>query len=279
MALGVPALAGCSTQDLPRFGWPRGITPQADVMQTLWSASVIAALVVGVIVWGLIFWVVVRYRKRPGDGIPPQLGYNLPIEILYTVIPFLIIAVLFYYTAIDESYVDKEKARPDVQVSVLAFKWNWQFGYVGERDDKGNFVQTVGSSDEIPILVLPVNKAILFTENSADVIHSFYVPAFLFKRDVIPGRTNSFEVTVTRTGSFVGRCAEFCGTYHSMMNFEVRAVSADDFEKFIAAKKAGMTTAQALTEIGQTPYATTTHPFDTGRGQLTRVPGSGGGAG
>jgi cytochrome c oxidase subunit 2 len=261
-------LAGCSGEDLPRFGWPRGITPQADVMQTLWSGSVIAALVVGVIVWGLIFWAVIRYRRRPSDHIPHQVAYNLPIEVLYTVVPFLIIAVLFFYTAIDENYVNKESGKADVQISVLAFKWNWQFGYVGERDKNGKFVQTVGSTDEVPVLVLPVNRRVLFTENSADVIHSFYVPAFLFKRDVIPGRTNSFEVTVKRTGSFVGRCAEFCGTYHAMMNFEVRAVSTADFAKFITARKQGMTTAQALQAIGQAPYATTTHPFEPGRGQL-----------
>ncbi|MDQ6874058.1 MAG: cytochrome c oxidase subunit II [Actinomycetota bacterium] len=267
LAVLLPVLAGCSTSDLPRFGWPRGITKQANLMLTLWSASTIAALVVGCVVWGLIFWSVLRYRRRPGDDMPRQVAYNLPIEVLYTVIPFLIIAVLFFYTAVDESVVNKETAHPDVQVSVLAFKWNWQFGYVGERDNNNNFVQTVGSSDEIPILVLPANKRVLFTENSDDVIHSFYVPEFLFKRDVIPGRTNSFEVTITRTGAFVGRCAEFCGTYHAFMNFELRVVSSADFDRWLADKKQGMTTAQALKAIGQPPYATTTHPFPTDRGQ------------
>lgn len=243
-------------------------------MLTLWSASTIAALVVGCIVWGLIFWSVLRYRRRAGDEMPKQVAYNLPIEVLYTVIPFLIIAVLFFYTAVDESVVNKESRHPDVQVSVLAFKWNWQFGYVGERDNNNNFVQTVGSSDEIPILVLPVGKRVLFTENSDDVIHSFYVPEFLFKRDVIPGRTNSFEVTITRTGAFVGRCAEFCGTYHAYMNFELRVVSSADFDRWLADKKQGMTTAQALKAIGLPSYAVTTHPFPTDRGQ--RAQGAGG---
>jgi cytochrome c oxidase subunit 2 len=268
----VPVLAGCTVDDLPRFGFPRGVTAQADRTLTLWSGSAIAALVVGAFVWGLIFWASLRYRRRPGaEQLPAQVSYNLPIEILYTVVPFLIIAVLFFYTVVDENYVNAESKQPDLQVSVLAFKWNWQFGYVGERDQNNKFVQTVGSTDEIPVLVLPVNRTILFTETSPDVIHSFYVPEFLFKRDVIPGRTNSFEVKITRTGSFVGHCAEFCGTYHSMMNFEVRAVSPADFAAFLAAKKQGKTTADALRAIGQPPYAVTTRPFDQGRGQLDQV--------
>ncbi len=268
-------LSGCSVNNLPRFGFPRGVTVQADRILTLWSSSTIAALAVGVFVWGLIFWAAIRYRRRPdAEEMPPQVSYSLPIEILYTVVPFLIIAVLFFYTAVDETYVNAESKRPDIQISVLAFKWNWQFGYVGQQDRNGNFVQTVGSSDEIPVLVLPVNKTVLFTETSPDVVHSFWVPEFLFKRDVIPGRTNSFEVTVTRTGSFVGHCAEFCGAYHAFMNFEVRAVSQSDFTAFLTARKQGMTTADALRAIGQPPFATTTRPFGQDRGQLGTAAGS-----
>ncbi|PZS30493.1 MAG: cytochrome c oxidase subunit II [Pseudonocardiales bacterium] len=262
-------LAGCTVDNLPRFGFPRGVTSQADRILTLWSTSTIAALIVGVFVWGLIFWAAVRYRKRAGgEDVPPQVSYNLPIEILYTVVPFLIIAVLFFYTVIDENYVNAESKQPDLQVSVLAFKWNWQFGYVGQQDANGKFVQTVGSTDEIPVLVLPVNKRVLFTETSPDVVHSFFVPEFLFKRDVIPGRTNSFEVTITKIGSYVGHCAEFCGTYHSAMNFEVRAVSPADFAAFLTAKKTGLSTADSLRSIGQPPYAVTTRPLGGGRGQL-----------
>jgi cytochrome c oxidase subunit II len=283
LVLGLVAVSAsaCSVDDLPRFGWPRGITPQAERMRHLWSASVIAALAVGVVVWGLIFYSVIRFRKR-GDNPPPQVRFNMPIEILYTVLPFLIIAVLFYYTAIDENYVNKESKNPDVQVSVVGFKWNWQFLYnevhgadganVPVRDSDGEFLKTVGSTTEVPVLVLPAHRKIRFVETSDDVIHSFWVPAFLFKRDVIPGRINSFEVTIDRTGAFVGRCAEYCGTYHSRMNFEVRVVSESDFETFLAAKAAGSTTADALGKIGQPKYAVTTHPFVSDR--TARTPGS-----
>jgi cytochrome c oxidase subunit 2 len=236
---------------------------------------VVAALVVGIVVWGLIFWCVVRYRKS-GDALPPQTRFNLPIEILYTVLPILVICVLFYYTAVTETYVDKTSASPDLKVEVVGFKWNWQFRYLeyGGRDAAGNAVptagadgqpiSTIGTSDYVPVLVVPTNKRILFLENSRDVIHSFWVPELLFKRDVFPGNvTNRFEVTIHQPGAYVGRCAELCGAYHSMMNFEMRVVSPADFDRYLQARRSGMSTPQALASIGQEPLATKTKPFKT----------------
>ncbi len=106
-------------------------------MYDLWIASCIAALAVGVFVWGLIFWCVVRYRKR-GNALPVQTRYNLPMEFLYTIAPILIVSVLFYYTAIVQTDVDKLSKNPDVTVEVVAFKWNWQFNY---RDGQGTEAQ------------------------------------------------------------------------------------------------------------------------------------------
>ncbi|MFB9318426.1 aa3-type cytochrome oxidase subunit II [Cryptosporangium minutisporangium] len=259
-------LSGCSTEEVLRFGWPEGITPQAEQMMDLWTGSAIAALVVGVFVWGLIFWAVIRYRKK-SDELPVQTRFNLPIEILYTAVPFLIIAVLFYYTAIVQTYVDKQKANPDVTVSVVAFKWNWQFLYPEELDENRQPIGTVGSTEEIPVLVVPTGERIRFVETSNDVIHSFWVPALLFKRDVIPGRTNSFEATINKgeEGAYVGRCAELCGTYHANMNFEMRAVTSEKFDQFIEAKKGGASTYDALEAIGESPVATTTTPFNPSR--------------
>jgi cytochrome c oxidase subunit II len=226
---------------------------------------VVAALIVGVLVWGLIFWCVIRYRKR-GDELPLQTRFNLPIELLYTVAPFLVIAVLFYYTATAQTYVDKVSKNPDVKVQVVAFKWNWEFRYLDNsaKAADGQAISTAGASDYVPVLVLPTHKSILFYETSKDVIHSFWVPELLFKRDVFPGNVeNKFQVTIDQEGAYVGRCAEFCGAYHSMMNFEVRAVTPADYESFIAARKQGLSTPEALKKIGQQGFATTTHPFDT----------------
>jgi len=264
--LGVISLTGCDLNNaFWRFGWPSGITEQAQDMRRLWTGSVIAALVVGFLVWGLILWAVVRYRKR-GDELPRQTAYNLPLEIVYTIIPFLIIAVLFFFTVVVQNRVQERSNDPDVTIAVNAFKWNWQFVYPGTPGPNGLPVNTVGTSTEIPILVLPVGQRIRFEVASADVIHSFWVPEFLFKLDVIPGnengRSNVFEVTVQEPGAFVGRCAELCGTYHAYMNFEVRAVSPADFNAYLAARASGLSTSAALQRIGQPGTATVTHPFD-----------------
>ncbi|HEX5596370.1 MAG TPA: cytochrome c oxidase subunit II, partial [Micromonosporaceae bacterium] len=153
-------------------------------------------------------------------------------------------------------------------VEVVAFKWNWQFNYRdGEGEDANTIASTLGTNDVIPILVLPTGEPIRFEQTAKDVIHSFWVPELLFKRDVFPGKTrNVFVVEELQSeGAYVGRCAELCGTYHSMMNFELRVVSPEKYKRFIEAKKAGQSTQEALASIGEEPLAKTTKPFDTRR--------------
>lgn len=264
-------LTGCDVgQAFDGFGWPQGgISPESKRMYDLWIASCIAALAVGVFVWGLIFWCVVRYRKR-GNALPVQTRYNLPMEFLYTIAPILIVSVLFYYTAIVQTDVDKLSKNPDVTVEVVAFKWNWQFNYRdGQGTEARTTASTLGTSEVIPVLVLPTNRSIRFEETSRDVIHSFWVPELLFKRDVMPGKIrNVFEVSsLDAEGAYVGRCAELCGSYHAFMNFELRVVSPEKYDQFLAAKQGGKSTQDALAEIGEQPYAQTTQPFDTRRTQ------------
>jgi cytochrome c oxidase subunit 2 len=267
-------LTGCSVDGIGdafgHFGWPSdGISLQAHRMYDLWIGSVIAALLVGFFVWGLIFWCVIRYRKR-GDTLPVQTRFNMPLEVLYTVTPVLIVAVLFYYTAIVQTDVDKMSRNPDQVVEVVAFKWNWQFNYRDGVGEEANTVtSTLGTDDVIPLLVLPTGKKIRFEETSRDVIHSFWVPELLFKRDVFPGNVrNSFEVTLDREGRYVGRCAELCGTYHAFMQFELVVTSPEKFDQFLAAKRGGADTPAAMEAIGYTGderFAVTTQPFDTRR--------------
>lgn len=253
------------------FGWPKGgITSQANQMYDMWVGSVLAALTIGFLVWGLIFWCVVRYRKR-GEELPVQTRFNMPIEIVYTILPFLVVAVLFYYTAVIQTDVNRVSHNPDVTVEVVAFKWNWQFNYRDGVGAEANTVaSTVGSSDYVPVLVVPTGEKIRFELASQDVIHSFWVPELLFKRDVFPGGVrNEFEVTVNegKEGAYIGRCAELCGAYHSMMNFELRAVTAAQYDRYLAAVQDGMSTPEALKSIGAEPFAVTSEPFDTRRSQ------------
>ena len=267
--LGALTLSGCGTdRSFWTIGWPRGITDEAAKMHSLWVGSIIAAMVVGVLVWFLIGWSAFHYRKRKGgdDELPRQTAYNLPFEILYTLIPFIIIAVLFFFTVGTQNKVMARSDDPDLTVAVNAFKWNWQFVYPEHNGPDGLPANTVGTSSQIPVLVVPTDRTIRFEVASADVIHSFWVPEFLFKLDVIPGnengRNNVFQVTVRQEGAYVGRCAELCGTYHAFMNFEVRAVTGNDYDAYIRARQQGMNTAQALESIGQPGQATTTRPFN-----------------
>jgi cytochrome c oxidase subunit 2 len=234
-AASVFLLAVLSACQLPSFGFPKGITPQAVRAYNLWSGSVIGALIVGAGLWGLILWCSWAYRKK-SDELPKQIRYNLPVEILYTVIPFVIVGGLFYYTARDESKIDATP-KADMTVQVVGIRWSWQFGYL-EKNSQGQDVvtaQVTGRPGQPPILVLPTNRSILFRETSKDVIHSFWVIEFNFKRDAIPGRVNQFEISkITKTGTFVGRCAELCGVDHDRMDFIVKVVPEKVFDAYRA---------------------------------------------
>ena len=323
-------LSGCSLTEALALGWPKGITPEAHLNRELWIGSVAASFVVGGIVYLLLFWTSVFHRKKATDTeLPRQFGYNMPLELVLTVIPFLIISVLFYFTMVVQETMLAKEPNPEVVIDVTAFQWNWKFGYqkiafadgtfdydgvdnerkeamvsapaggdhragegegqeghpeVGPLAGKNpedrsylNFdkVETLGTSNEIPILVLPTGKRVEFQIASADVIHGFWVPEFLFKRDVLPNpkennSDNVFQISeILETGAFVGRCTEMCGTYHAMMNFEVRVVEPNDFKAYLQYRidNPEATNAEALQAIGQDPVAVTTRPFDTRRGE------------
>jgi cytochrome c oxidase subunit 2 len=157
--------------------------------------------------------------------------YNLPIEVLYTLIPVVIVSVLFYFTAIRENDMDNFK---DVKlnVGVVGFQWSWQFNYLNDG------LSVTGRPGEPPQLVVPVGEHIRFYETSPDVIHAWWVIPFLFKRDVIPGRVNSFAVTIDKPGLFQGKCTEYCGVDHDRMLFSVRAVDPATYQKWLADTKA-----------------------------------------
>jgi cytochrome c oxidase subunit 2 len=279
----VPLTTGCSVEEVLRFGWPVGVTPQAESMRQLWTWSAIAALVVGAVTWGAMFWAVAFHRKRKGDeSLPRQTQYNLPLEVTFTVIPTIIVAVLFAFTVNVQNYVDTDVADPDLRVDVTAFQWNWEFEYPDAPTPDGQPVSTLGTSETIPLLVLPTERRIEFSQRSNDVIHSFFVPEFLFKRDVFPlpevnDQDNVWQIdSIDREGAFVGRCAELCGTYHAMMNFEVRALSPALFDQWLALRQqtnpatgAPYTAGEALQQLGCgelcTPEAYTTYPFNTDR--------------
>jgi cytochrome c oxidase subunit II len=185
--------------------------------------------------------------------VPQQVRYNLPIEIMYTVLPFVMIGVLFFFTARDENTIDRLSKNPDVVVNVTGFQWSWSFQYpqysvnptkslcgngdVCEIGQQWNGL-IPGNRTSLPLLEIPVHETVRFNLVSADVIHSFWIIPFDFKRDVVPGHPNHFQVYTTATGDSIGRCSELCGLYHSRMLFRVHVVSKAQFNAWIHAQQA-----------------------------------------
>jgi cytochrome c oxidase subunit II len=227
--LGTALLSGCSfDNEYGRLGMPEPATEEGNRILSLWQGSWIAALIVGVLVWGLLIWAIVAYRRKEGDGLPEQTRYNVPLEILYTVAPLLMILALFYFTQRDQTILTKVDDSSSHSVNVVGWRWSWAFNY----EDEG--VYDVGTPGEPPVLWLPVDEKVTFELTSPDVIHSFWIPAFLMKMDVVPGRNNKFAVTPNTEGVFMGKCAELCGVDHSRMLFDVKVVTRAEYDAHIA---------------------------------------------
>ncbi|MEW1721295.1 cytochrome c oxidase subunit II [Streptomyces sp. NPDC093109] len=269
---------GCTYKDFPRLGMPTPVTEEAPRILSLWQGSWAAALITGVLVWGLILWSVFFHRRsRTKVEVPPQTRYNMPIEALYTVVPLIIVSVLFYFTARDESKLLALTAKPTHTINVVGYQWSWGFNYIENVDGKsttGNelpkeldaipdrFVKAFPQHAEGvydygvpgtrnpqngnpgPTLWLPKGEKVRFILTSRDVIHSFWVVPFLMKQDVIPGHTNAFEVTPNQEGTFMGKCAELCGADHSRMLFNVKVVSPERYQKHL----------EELAQKGQSGY-------------------------
>jgi cytochrome c oxidase subunit 2 len=249
-AAGMLLISACSADDqaqIRRLAMPEPATDRAPAIYDLWQGSWIAALAVGVLVWGLIGYAAVAYRRRHDDEVPVQTRYNLPIEILYTVAPIVMVLVFFFFTVTVQDEVLAKPNDPkesDHHIKVVGYQWSWAFNYMEELD--GQTVHEGGTTGERPTLYLPVDESVYVELVSPDVIHSFWVPAFLFKMDVVPGRTNTFEFTPTEEGTYVGRCAELCGAYHSRMLFDVEVVSAEEYEQHLAELEGRGQTGEAL---------------------------------
>jgi cytochrome c oxidase subunit 2 len=232
-------LSGCSPydkSDINRLALPVPASDRTGDIWNLWLGAWISVLVVFLLVFGLMVYAMVRFRKRD-DEAPAQIRYHLPIEALYTIAPCIIVAVFFFHTVVAQNAVLHRVDKPDHQITVVGSKWQWAFDYTDEKGVERQDVFDIGTPADPSNLYLPVNESVRFTLKSPDVIHSFWIPEFYFKLDVVPGRVNSFDVTPTRKGTFTGRCAELCGLYHSRMLFKVHVVERKTFDKHLQTLK------------------------------------------
>jgi cytochrome c oxidase subunit 2 len=229
-------LAGCTQQQLQGFlpGDPE-TTDHTGTIIGLWTTSWIVLLAVGVVTWGLIIWAAVAYRRRKGQtGLPVQLRYNLPIEIFYTIVPLILVLGFFAFTARDQAQIEADND-PEVHIEVFGKRWAWDFNYLDSNvyspGVQADTLEDGGvDEDELPVLYLPVGKRIEINVESRDVIHSFWILDFLYKKDMIPAKTNHMYFVPLKEGTYHGKCAELCGEYHSLMLFTVKVVSEDEYE-------------------------------------------------
>ncbi len=203
---------------------------------------------------------------------PRQFNESIPIEVLYTVVPILIVAVLFLFTVLTENNVDAtvspgakftSTGTPVVQIRVTAFQWGWRFDYPGLNVGVAGET-TNGPNNHGPQMVVPVGQTVQITLVSDDVIHGFYLRDFNFSRYALPGVTNYFDFNVLHSGTYNGQCTQICGLYHSEMLFSVRAVSPVAFHAWASAQVASGHTLQRSGSSASNipPKDTTIYPSD-----------------
>ncbi len=217
-------LGGCGHTALPD-----PVTSEGKGTGRLWGLFLTIALVIGLLVYGLVATVLIKdrvARKRAAE--PSQRQYVVSLEVVYTVVPLIIVGVLLGVSEAVRRDHDRQVANPDVVVEVQGFQWSWQFRY----PDDDIFVNGVPGGDP-PELVVPTDRTVRFRLLSNDVVHSFWVPHFITKRDLIPGFPNELEVNIDEAGTWEGVCSEFCGLDHWKMNFTLRALPPDEFDTWV----------------------------------------------
>jgi cytochrome c oxidase subunit 2 len=177
-------------------------------------------------VWPAIF----HRAPKNGPEFPRQTQYNVPVEVAYTIIPFVIVAVLFYFTVVKENEIVKPQASVQHEIEVSGFQWSWQFTYL----DEGKNVQVTGTPAKPPVLVVPQGERVRYTIVSNDVVHGFWIPEFMIQMQNLPGVTNYLEFTANKLGDFPGRCNILCGRNHAQMLFTVRVVTPAEYETYIS---------------------------------------------
>lgn len=267
-----------SSCQVPSFYGFRGADKQGHDEFMLYFGTFVAAIVVGVITGGLILWAVFRYRRRD-DHMPRQFQYHIPLEITYTVIPIIIVLVLFGFTVVVENKVDAVPRDPNLTVDVYAFQWGWQFDY-----PNGVVVRAETTTDPDPVgpqgvngpacspaawclgpgLVLPSGQTTQIDLRSKDVIHGFFVPEFNFSRYAQPGVLNTFAFTVSHPGVYRAQCTQLCGLYHALMFFHVVAMPPAQFQAWLTSERSSSTATGRAPAVSPNKTTTPTTPTTTG---------------
>jgi cytochrome c oxidase subunit II len=219
---------------------PIAVTSEGAKIRDLYTVTFLIAVAIFIVVEGLIIWTVIRYRRKPGDDtLPPQTHGNNIAEFVWTIVPTIIVIFLFVISWQTLNVVDTASAGAQTKIRAVAGQFQWQFDYLGPDGTTVLYTELLPLSELGGGMVVPAGRTVQLQLVSKDVIHAFYVPQFLFKRDVVPGRTNQFDFTVNESDAgqtFRGQCAELCGTGHAIMLFDVKALTGADFDAWLAEK-------------------------------------------
>ena len=225
-------LTGCA--QVSGLGFEEGLSSVNDVSLSLWQGAWIAGGVVGVFTLILIIWPAIFHRANASKGeFPKQTQYNVPVEVAYTIIPFIIVAVLFYFTAVKQNEIVEKTTTYAHEITVDGFQWSWQFGY----PEAGPKALVTGTPANPPTLVVPLGEKVRYTITSNDVVHGFWIPAFMIQMQNLPGVTNSLEFTANKLGTYPGRCNILCGRNHSQMLFTVKVVTPTEYKAYLETLK------------------------------------------
>ncbi|CAB4333633.1 unannotated protein [freshwater metagenome] len=225
-------LTGCAK--VSGLGFEEGLTSVNDISLSLWQGAWIAAGVVGVFTLILILWPAVFHRAKASKGeFPKQTQYNVPVEVAYTVIPFIIVAVLFYFTAVKETKIVEKTTSYTHEIKVEGIQWSWQFAY----PEAGPKAVVTGTPANPPTLYVPLGEKVRYTITSNDVVHGFWIPAFMIQMQNLPGVTNHLEFTANKLGTYPGRCNILCGRNHAQMIFSIKVVTPSEYKSYLETLK------------------------------------------
>jgi cytochrome c oxidase subunit 2 len=214
-------LVGCSPEHYPQTTLlPRG--DFARIADDLLDTTVKWALLVFVLVEGVLVYAIFRFRGKPGDPEPHQTHGNTTVEIIWTVIPALILAAIAVPTVRAIFETNAVPGKDALTIEVVGHQWWWEFRYPQYN---------LTTANELHI---PVGRTVSLRMGSADVVHSFWVPQFAAKRDVFANRETRLWFKAETEGDYPAQCAEFCGMQHARMGYRIRAQKADEFQAWVA---------------------------------------------
>ncbi|WP_306187327.1 MULTISPECIES: cytochrome c oxidase subunit II [unclassified Streptomyces] len=215
------------------------------VFGEVFTLETVIASFVFVVILALLTVAVIRRRAGAGRWPSPRAERDR-LESYYLGALGVIAVFLVVYTALANHRQQQAVAdRPTTRLDVTAFQWCWKFSYPGAAAGRDVSVQGTCRNNRFPTMVVPTGSTITIHVTSRDVIHSMWIPDLRYKMDAFPNHENTFTLTFDRAGRWRGRCAEFCGLRHREMDFWVKAVSPDEYHKWLKKQAAGTGTTGA----------------------------------